>query len=58
MNENNFLGHIIFGLSSNHIQHLISNGKLILEDRKIKTVNEEEILDFSKKMANKLWDKL
>ncbi|MCD4773283.1 MAG: amidohydrolase family protein, partial [Bacteroidales bacterium] len=58
MNENNFLGHIIFGLSSNHIQHVISNGKLILEDRKIKTVNEEEILDFSKKMANKLWDKL
>ena len=58
MNENNFLGHFIFGLSSKHIQHVISNGKLIVENGKIKTVNEKEILDFSKEMANRLWDRM
>lgn len=58
MNENNFLGHFIFGLNSKYIQHVISNGKLIVKDGKIKTVNEKEILDFSKEIANRLWDRM
>ncbi len=58
MNKNNFLGHFIYGLSSKHIQHVISNGKLIVENRKITTVDEEEILGFSKDQAKRLWEKL
>lgn len=58
INENNFLGHFIFGLTSNHIQHVISDGKLIVKDRIIQTVNEEEVLKFTKEQANRLWKKL
>ncbi len=58
MNETNILGHFIFGWTSKHVQHVISNGKLIVEDRKVKTVEEDEILKFTKKMGNKLWDKM
>ena len=58
LNEDNFLGHFIFGLASNHVQHVISNGKLIVKNRIIQTVIEEEILQFTKEQAARLWKKL
>jgi len=58
INEENFLGHFIFGLTSNHVQHVISDGKLIVKDRYIQTVNEEEVLNFTKEQAKRLWEKL
>lgn len=58
MNEGNFLGHFIFGLTSNHVQHVISNGKLIVKDRIVQTVNEKEILNFTKEQAWRLWERL
>jgi len=58
INQENFLGHFIYGLSSNHVQHVISNGKLIVKDKIVQTVNESEIMDFSKELAAKLWKKL
>ncbi len=54
----NFLGHFIFGLQSADIQHVISNGKLIVKDHRVKTVNEEEILAFSKIQALRLWERM
>lgn len=58
MNSENFIGHFIYGIESKHIQHVISNGELIVKDRKLKKVDEDEILGFSKEMGRKLWDKL
>ncbi len=58
INDDNFLGHFIFGLSSRHIQHVISDGQIIVNDRKITNVNEEEVLLYTKDQANRLWDKL
>jgi len=55
INQNNFLGHFIFGIKSNHILHVISNGKVIVQNRIITTVNEEEIFSYSKKQAKRLW---
>ncbi len=56
--ENNFLGHFIFGLTSNHVQHVISDGKLIVKDKIIQTVDEVEILNFTKEQSVRLWKKL
>ena len=58
MNQDNFSAHLIFGLGTRHVQHVISQGKLIVRDRKIQTVDETEILHTSRKLANKLWDKM
>ena len=58
INKNNFLGHFIFGINSNHVNDVISNGKLIVKDRKIQTVNESEILRFSREQSVKLWKKM
>jgi putative selenium metabolism protein SsnA len=58
INQNNFFGHFIFGINSNHIRDVISNGKLIVKNRQILTVNESEILESSKECANRLWAKM
>jgi cytosine/adenosine deaminase-related metal-dependent hydrolase len=58
MNDGNFLGHFIFGLTGNHVQHVISNGKLIVKDKVIQTVNEKEVLKFTKEQSIRLWNKL
>lgn len=57
-NSNNFLGHIIFGIEANNVEHVISNGKLIVKDRIIQTVDEKEILKFSREQSLRLWKKL
>jgi cytosine/adenosine deaminase-related metal-dependent hydrolase len=58
LNSDNFLGHFIFGLASNHVQHVISDGKLIVKNRIIQNVDEEEILNFTKEQSLRLWKKL
>jgi cytosine/adenosine deaminase-related metal-dependent hydrolase len=58
INQNNFFGHFLFGINSSHICDVISNGKIILRNRKIQTVNEEDILKTSRELANKLWKKM
>lgn len=56
--QNNFLGHFFFGLESKHIEHVISNGKLIVKDRKVLNIDEEGILKQSRVLSKKLWDKM
>lgn len=58
VNKDNFYGHFIFGIDSSHIESVISGGKLIVKNKKLTNINEEEILDFSKEMSEKLWKKL
>ncbi len=54
----NFLGHFIFGMRSNHIRHVISNGKLIVRDWVLRTIDEASTLEFTKAQALRLWRKL
>ncbi len=58
LTKTNFLGHFLFGIESRHITHVISNGKLILKNGEITTVNEAEILEESRLQAKRLWDKM
>ena len=57
-NKDNFLGHFIFGWDSSQIQHVISNGKLIVKDKKMTTVSEDDIYKFSREQSEILWGKL
>ncbi len=58
INSENFLGHFVFGFSANDVQHVISNGKLIVKNKIVQTVNEKETLEFAKEQAKKLWKKM
>jgi len=54
----NFPGHFIFGLRSNHVKHVIANGKLIVENGVLQTVDEKAALSFTREQAARLWKKL
>ena len=56
--SNNFLGHLIYSVDTSHIQHVISNGKLIVNDRQMVNVNETEIKQYSRELSRKLWEKM
>lgn len=58
LTTDNFLGHFLFGIESRHITHVISQGKLIVEERKILTVDENEINNQSTILAKTLWKKM
>ncbi len=55
INKNNFLGHFVFGLNASQITKVISNGKLIVDNGIVTTVNEQDIIKFSQEQAVKLW---
>ena len=54
----NFLGHFVYGLDSNHVRHVIAQGRLIVKDRKVLTVDEDEILAYAREQGERLWEKL
>ncbi len=58
INAENFLGHFIYGSESKHVESVIANGKLIIKDRKLQTMDEEEILSLTKEKSIELWQKL
>lgn len=58
LTEENFSGHFIFGLRAAHVRHTISQGKLVMKNRRMHAINEKEILAFSQKQAKKLWRRM
>ncbi|MDD3860054.1 MAG: hypothetical protein PHW83_07640, partial [Bacteroidales bacterium] len=58
LTKDNFYGHFLFGFSSAIITDVISNGKLIVKNRIVQTVNEDEILEKSKELAKRLWGEM
>lgn len=57
-NTHNFVGHFLFGLRSNHVLHLISNGKAVMIDRKIMLADEDLLLEEARKLSLRLWEKM
>lgn len=58
LTSESFIGHLLFGITSRHITDVISNGRLIVSDRRLVTVDEQEILKESQKQAARLWKKM
>ena len=58
LSSDNFLGHFLFGIESRHVSHVISQGRLIVEDGRIMTVDEKHILSESRNQATRLWKKM
>lgn len=58
INPGNFFGHFAYGIDSGHVESVIANGRLIIENRRMLTVDENEIIRFSRQMGRKLWDKM
>jgi cytosine/adenosine deaminase-related metal-dependent hydrolase len=54
----NFLGHFVYGIDARHVESVVAQGRLVVEDRRVTTVDEEEILAFAREMGRRLWEKL
>ena len=54
----NFYGHFLFGIESRHVAHVISQGRLIVEDGKVLTVDEKAICEESCRQAKRLWSRM
>ena len=58
INKDNFFGHFLFGFNSAMITDVISNGKLIVKNRIVQTVDEDDVIGKSSEIAKKLWKKM
>jgi len=56
--EENVLSHFVYGLRSSHVHSVIAKGRLILRNRVLVTVDEQEILARARAEAQRLWGAL
>lgn len=54
----NFAGHFIYGLESSHVLSVIAQGKVIVEERRITSADEAEIIAYAREQGLRLWKKL
>ena len=58
LTSHNFYGHFLFGLEPRHVQSVISQGKVIVENRKVLGVDEAEVLKEARERGKLLWEKM
>lgn len=58
MTKDNLYGHFLFGFTGRMVTTTIINGKVIMKDRELVNIDEEEIFRKSRVVAQKLWDKM
>ncbi len=58
IHKDNFTGHFAYGMDACHVESVIANGRLIVKNRNVLTVNEDDILHFARQMGEKLWKKI
>ena len=58
LTQDNFLGHFVYGIDARHVETVIAKGNVLVENRKITTVDEKEVLGHAREMGRKLWGKL
>jgi cytosine/adenosine deaminase-related metal-dependent hydrolase len=58
LTADNFLGHFVYGIDSRHVTTVICQGKVVMEEGKLSTVDEAEVLGFAREMGKKLWEKM
>ncbi|MEM1831044.1 MAG: amidohydrolase, partial [Desulfurococcaceae archaeon] len=49
---------IVYCASGHDVKHVIINGKLIVHNKKIQTINEEEILKEAEKTSRDFFDRI
>ena len=54
----NFLGHLLFGIGSRNIRHVIAEGRFLLRDGKLTTIDEAEVMGETREIAGRLWSRI
>lgn len=57
LRASNITGHILFGLSGRAVETTIIGGQLVMRDRKLLAIDEQEIMAQARPAAEKLWQR-
>lgn len=57
LSADNFLGHLLFGISNAVVDTTIVNGKVLMQNRKLVGLDEAAIAQKSSELASKLWER-
>lgn len=58
LDENNFLGHLCFGIAASSVDTTIASGKVLMHNKVLKLdIDEEKIAHEAQKLAKSLWDR-
>ncbi|SMP68690.1 Cytosine/adenosine deaminase [Desulfonatronum zhilinae] len=58
MTPDNMLGHFLFGLEAVHVHTVIAQGRIVVENRRLVSHDESEILGYAREQAQRLWERL
>lgn len=58
MDGNNLQGHVLFGMSGYQVNDTMINGRFVMKDRILLTMDFEKTMRESRDVAKKLWDRL
>jgi len=58
LTRDNFLGHFLFGMNSSLVNTTIVNGKVLMRNRELIGIDEEEINAKGRELAEKMWGRL
>jgi putative selenium metabolism protein SsnA len=58
LTDNNFLGHLIFGLVDATVDTTVCRGKILMQGKKILSMDEERIAARSRELAPQMWKRL
>jgi putative selenium metabolism protein SsnA len=54
----NLAGHWLFGLSGRRVRDVVVNGEVVVQDRRLTRVDQEEILARSREFSERLWRRM
>lgn len=55
LNSGNFPAHFVYGFSSNDVEAVIARGRVIMENGRLVSENEEDIVAYARRQARRLW---
>ena len=58
LGENNFLGHLLFGLVDATVDTTICNGKVLMQDKRLVDLDERAVTQKTTELAAELWKRL
>lgn len=56
--QDNFLGHLLFGMVDAVVDTVICNGKILMRGKKLVGINEESLCEKSRELAAKFWKRI
>lgn len=55
LTDGNYPWHIIFGMDGSHVTHTIAGGQMLMQDRRVLTLDEVAVAEKAKQLAAEVW---